>query len=162
MHTFTLFHVALSLVGILSGFVIAGGLLAAKPCPGWTMLFFATTVATSLTGFLFPIHKFTPALGFGLLSMVILAVALFALYRRHLVGAWRGVYIVTALLAFYLNFFVLIVQSFQKIPALKALAPTQAEPPFVIVQCLALALFLVLGILALIRFHPESGRPQPA
>jgi hypothetical protein len=159
MNTFTLFHVALSLIGIVAGFVIVAGLLASKPCQGWTVLFLVTTAATTVTGFLFPIHGFTPALGTGLVSTAVLALAVYALYACKLAGRWRAVYVVTAVLAFYLNFFVLIVQSFQKIPPLKTLAPTQSEPPFVLAQGVALLLFVAFGYTAVKRFRPVTGTP---
>ncbi|MFA6287826.1 MAG: hypothetical protein WC661_10625 [Opitutaceae bacterium] len=111
-----------------------------------------------MTGFLFPYHGFTPALGTEIVSMAVLAVALFALYGRRLAGVWRGAYVVNAVLALYLNFFVLIVQLFLKVPALKALAPTQKEPPFAIAQGAALGLFFVLGVLAWKRFRPAAAQ----
>lgn len=154
MNAFTLVHVAISLVGIISGFIVVGGMLAAKGCTGWTAVFLGTTVATSVTGFFFPFHHFTPAHGVGILSLLVLALVLYALYSRHLAGAWRRVYVVGAVLSLYLNFFVLIVQAFQKVPALKTLAPTQTEPPFAIAQSIALVVFIVAGVLAAIRFRP--------
>ena len=157
MNTFTLFHVALSLVGILAGFVVVFGLLGSKPGGGWTTVFLWTTLATSVTGFFFPFHGFTPAIGVGIISALILALAFYALRARQLAGPWRGVYVVGAVVAQYLNFFVLIVQSFQKIPALHALAPTQQEPPFAVAQGAALLLFVVLGLRAVKRFHPAAA-----
>jgi len=153
MSTYTLVHVAISLVAIGSGFVVLFGLMAGRRLDGWTALFLATTVATNVTGFGFPIRALTPGLGVGIISLLVLAVAIFARYARRLTGVWRLVYVVTAVIALYLNFFVLIVQSFQKVPALKTLAPTQSEPPFVIAQLVALAAFIVLGSLAAIRFR---------
>jgi len=153
MTTFTQIHVALSLIGILAGFVVAFGLLTAKRLDGWTAIFLISTVATSVTGFFFPFHGFTPAIGVGIVSLVVLAVAIFARYSRRLAGAWRWIYVVAAMIALYLNFFVLIVQLFQKVPALKALAPTQSEAPFLVAQLVAFALFLVLTIFAAIRFR---------
>jgi hypothetical protein len=116
----------------------------------------ATTILTSVTGFGFPITKFTPGLAIGIISLVLLAVVLYALYNRRLAGAWRWIYVVTAVIAQYLNFLVLIVQSFQKVAPLKALAPTQSEPPFLIAQLVALAIFVTLGILAVAKFRPMS------
>src|SRR3984893_14631624 len=156
MSTFTLVHLVLMLIGIFSGFVAWFGLLAAKRLDGWTALFLITTVLTSVSGFFFPFHGFTPAIGVGILSLIVLAVALFARYGRQLAGASRWIYVVTAILALYLNVFVLIVQLFQRVPALKALAPTQAEPPFLIAQLGALVIFVVLTVLAVIRFRPVS------
>lgn len=156
MNAFLWFHVALSLVGIGSGFVVVFGMIGSKTCKGWTTVFLWTTLGTSVTGFLFPIHGFTPALGTGIVSVVALAFTFYAWYARKLFGGWRTVFVVTAVIAQYLNFFVLIVQSFLKIPALHALAPTQKEPPFAIAQGAALLLFIVLGVLATKRYHPVA------
>jgi len=153
MDTFTIIHVIISLIAIGSGFIVLIGLLAGRLLDGWTAFFLAMTAATSVTGFFFPFYGFTPAIGVGIISLVVLAIALVARYARHLAGAWRWIYAVSAMAALYLNFFVLIVQSFQKIPALKALAPTQSEPPFLVAQVLALLLFVVLMILAAIKFR---------
>lgn len=154
MSTFTLIHVAISLVGIVTGFVVLFGMLSANRGEGWTMVFLWSTLLTSITGFFFPYHGFTPALGFGILSLLVLAPVFYGKYARKLAGAWRWIYVIGAVLAFYLNFFVLIVQSFLKIPALHALAPTQAEPPFAIAQGVALLFFIIMGILAAKRFRP--------
>ena len=151
---FTFFHVVISLAGILSGLVVAYGLLTSKRLDGWTIVFLVTTVATNVTGFLFPFHGFTPAIGVGIISTIVLIAAIAARYSFHMTGLWRWVYVGGAVIALYFNVFVLIVQSFQKIPALHELAPTQSEPPFVIAQGLALVLFVALGIFALRRFHP--------
>ena len=155
MDTFTLVHVIISLIGIGSGLVVMVGLLTGRRLNGWTALFLASTVATSVTGFFFPFHGFTPAIAVGIISLFLLAVALLARYGRRLVGAWRWIYVVTAMVALYLNVFVLIVQLFQKVPALKALAPTQSEPPFLVTQLFVLALFIVLTIVAAIKFRIE-------
>jgi hypothetical protein len=125
---FTLVHVLLSLVGIVSGFVVVFGLLTARRLDGWTALFLASTVATSLTGFGLPFHRLMPSHIIGIISLVVLGVAIIARYARHLAGAWRWIYVVCAVIALYLNFFILIVQAFMKVPALKAMAPTQSEP----------------------------------
>src|SRR6266567_2197389 len=119
MTTFTQIHVALSLIGILAGLVVAFGLLTAKRLDGWTAIFLVSTVATSVTGFFFPFHGFTPAIGVGIISLLVLAIAIYARYPRHLAGAWRWIYVVTAVIALYFNVFVGIVQAFEKIPALK-------------------------------------------
>ena len=156
IHNFTLLHVAITLVAIASGLIVLFGMLGAHRLPGRTALFLATTVLTSVTGFMFPIHGFTPALGVGIVSLVVLAIALLALYGKHLTAAWRWIYVATAVIALWFNVFVLIVQSFQKVPALHALAPTQSEPPFLIAQGVALAAFLVLGIMAGLRFRPVA------
>lgn len=160
---FTVFHVAISLVGIVSGFVVVYDMITSKPPGPWTWTFLMSTVATSLTGFLFPVHHFMPSHGVGILSLLVLPVAIFALYGRHLAGTWRWIFVITAVFAFYLNFFVLIVQAFLKVPALKALAPTQTEPPFKVAQLAGLLLFVVLGVLAVIRFRPNralAGAPM--
>jgi hypothetical protein len=157
---FTLLHVVISLAGITTGFVVILGMLVGKQYRGWTATFLATTLATSVTGFFFPIHGFTPALGLGIISVVILACAYFALYARRLSGAWRWIFVLTAVLAQYFDFFVLIVQSFQKIPALHALAPTQKEPPFAVAQGAALLLFVVLGLLAARKFRSAPAVPR--
>lgn len=153
MKTFTLIHVVISLAGILSGFVVAYGLLSRKLLNGWTAFFLATTVATSVTGFGFPFERLLPSHKVGILSLVVLAFALYALYGRRLAGVWRHVYVVSALVALYFNVFVLVVQAFLKVPALKPLAPKQSEPPFVIAQGVVLLLFIVLGVFAVIRFR---------
>jgi hypothetical protein len=164
---FTLFHVAISLIGIGSGFVVLLGLIASKRLDRWTAVFLSTTVLTSLTGFMFPFHGFLPSYGVGILSLLVLAPAIFARYNRRLTGSWRRTYVITAVAALYLNFFVLIVQLFMKVPALKALAPTQTEPPFKVVQLVALTFFVVLGVLAAIKFkvepvHSEHGKSASA
>jgi len=137
----------------VSGFVVAFELLASKHSEGWTKLFLATTIATSVTGFLFPIHGFTPGLGVGIVSMIVLAIACVALYRFSLAGGWRRTYVITSIVALYLNFFVLIVQLFEKVPVLRALAPTQSEPPFQVTQLVALVFFAALAIRASMKFH---------
>ena len=157
---YTFVHVLLSLVGIVSGFVVVFGLLALRRLDGWTALFLASTVAMSVTGFGFPFHRLMPSHIVGVISLVVLAVAIVARYARHLAGAWRWIYVVGAVLSLYLNFFVLIVQAFMKVPALKAMAPTQTEPPFVVAQVVALVMFVALGIAGTMRFHPEApARP---
>jgi hypothetical protein len=158
LHVYTIVHTLISLVGIFTGFVVLFGLLAGKRLDGWTKWFLITTVATSVTGFFFPFHGFTPAHGVGIISLLVLAVAIFARYPRHLAGHWRWIYVVTALLAFYLNVFVGVVQAFLKVPALHAMAPTQTEPPFKLTQLVVLSLFVLLGIIAAIRFRPEPAR----
>ena len=155
MTILTFVHVLLSLIGILAGFIVLVGLLTARQLYGWTALFIWTTVATSVTGFLFPFHKFLPSHAVGILSLVILTIAIYALYGKHLAGAWRKTYAVTAMIALYLNVFVFIAQLFMKVPALKVLAPTQTEAPFKEAQLAALLSFVVLTILAAIRFRGE-------
>jgi hypothetical protein len=154
---FTQLHVALSLVGIVAGLAALAGMLRARR-PGWvTHVFLATTVLTTLTGFLFPIAAFTPALGTGVVSTLLLIPALAGLYVFHLAGAWRPIYAATATAALYLNCFVLVVQAFQKVPALGALAPTQSEAPFLVAQVAVLAAFIWFGWRAVRRFHPPAG-----
>jgi hypothetical protein len=155
LQPFTFAHVLVSLVGILSGFVVLYGLLTARRLEGWTALFLVTTVATSVTGFGFPIDIILPSHIVGAISLLVLAVAIIARYAFHLAGAWRPIYVISAGIALYLNVFVLIAQLFQKVPALKALAPTQSEPPFVLAQAAALAVFVLLITAASIKFHPE-------
>ena len=150
---YTILHVAISLAAIASGFIVLFGMIANKRLAGWHMFFLVTTIATSVTGFGFPIKGMTPGIAFGLISLVILAVVLYARYAKRLAGFWRLVYVIGATFAFYLNFVVLIVQSFQKVPALKALAPTQSEPPFLATQIVSMIAFLVLGILAARKFR---------
>ena len=151
---FTLLHVIITLVAIGSGLIAVGGMFASHRLPATTALFLSTTVLTSATGFLFPIHGFTPALGVGIVSCVILAIALVAYYLKRLTGAWRWIYVITALAALYLNVFVLVVQSFVKVAALNALAPTQSEPPFAIAQGAVMAIFVLIGIAAVVKFRP--------
>ena len=134
--TFTLFHVVISLIGIAAGVVVMFGLLGSKKLPSLTAVFLWTTVLTSVTGYFFPRDHILPSHIVGALSLIILAVALYALYVRHLTGNWRWIYVVSAVASLYLNVFVLVAQLFQKVPALKVLAPTQSEPPFLIAQTL--------------------------
>ncbi|MBO0763004.1 MAG: hypothetical protein J2P50_00160 [Hyphomicrobiaceae bacterium] len=154
---FTTLHVVISLVGILSGLVVFYGMLASQRLGGWTALFLATTLLTSVTGFMFPFSGLLPSHVVGTISLVLLAVALLALYAFRLSGAWRWVYVATAVAALYLNVFVGVVQAFQKLAILQPLAPTQSEPPFAVTQIAVLVLFLALGFLAVRRFHPAAG-----
>ena len=154
---FTLLHVVITLVAIGSGLIVVGGMFASNRLPLTTALFLLTTALTSLTGFLFPIHGLTPALSVGILACVILAVALFALYKEHLVGAWRWIFAITAVASLYLNVFVLVVQSFVKVAALNALAPTQTEPPFALTQAVVLAIFILIAIIAAVKFRPGTS-----
>ena len=155
LSTFTTVHVVLSLLGIFSGFVVLIGLLGGKRLGGLTALFLVSTVLTSVTGFLFPVDHFLPSHGVGIISLVVLAVAILARYAFHLVGTWRWIYVVGAVVALYLNVFVLIAQAFLKVTALKAMAPTQSEPPFLIAQLVVTALFIALGIAAAKRFRNQ-------
>ena len=153
--TFTLVHVVISLIGIGSGLVVVFGLLNARRLDRWTALFLVTTVATSVTGFGFPFEHLLPSHKVGIISLVALTLAILARYSFHLAGAWRWIYVVTAMIALYLNVFVLIVQAFLKVPALKAMAPTQSEPPFLVTQLVILAIFVALTILEAKRFRSD-------
>jgi hypothetical protein len=157
LETFTLAHVVLSLVGIASGLIVLFGMIGAKRLDGWTALFLATTVLTSVTGFFFPVAGFLPSHAVGIISLVVLAAALVALYVQRLAGSWRWIYVVGAVVALYLNVFVAVVQAFRKLSFLEPLAPTQSEPPFLLAQLVVMAIFIVLGILAVRRFHPGKG-----
>jgi hypothetical protein len=161
LHVYTIIHTLISLVGIFTGLVVLFGLLAGKRLDGWTKWFLITTVLTSVTGFIFPFDGFTPAHGVGIISLIVLAVAIFARYPRHLAGHWRWIYVVTAVIALYFNVFVGVVQAFLKVPALHAMAPTQTEQPFKLTQLVVLAIFVLLGIIAAIRFRPApAGIPH--
>jgi hypothetical protein len=153
--TFTLFHVAVSVIGIIAGLVVAGGLVAGKELDGWTGVFLVTTVLTNATGFGFPFVTLLPSHVIGALSLVLLPVVIFARYGKHLAGGWRSVYVAGAVLALYLNVFVLLVQLFRRIPALIVSAPTQKEPPFLVTQLVVLALFVWLGRAAFKGFGAE-------
>jgi len=152
---YTTIHVLISLAGIASGLVVALGMLSSKRLDAPTQVFLWTTALTSLTAFGFPITTVTPALVVAALSLVILAVAIVARSGKKLAGPWRAIYAITALLALYLNVFVLVVQLFRKVPALEAVAPTQSEPPFAVAQLVVLAAFVGLIVAAVLRFHPE-------
>ena len=152
---FTFIHVLISLAGIVSGLVVLSGMLRTKRMNGWTQVFLVTTIATSVTGFFFPFHGITPAIAFGILSLILLCLAIVGRYVLNLSGAGRLLYVVCALVALYLNCFVLVVQSFLKVPMLHALAPKGSEPPFAIAQGLVLLFFLVTGYLSARRFRPR-------
>jgi hypothetical protein len=154
MAAFTLFHVVLSLIGIATGFVIIAGMLTSNRMNGLTAIFLTFTTLTSVTGFLFPVHHFMPSHAVGILSLIVLAFAIYARYPRHLAGSWRWIYVATAIIAQYFNTFVGIVQAFQKIPFLHSLAPTQSEPPFAITQGVVLLFFIAVGIVSAKKFHP--------
>jgi len=154
---FTLLHVLISLVAIVAGLAVAAGMLAARRMPGWTILFLATTILTSVTGFMFPFERVLPSHIVGALSLAILAIACFALYARQLAGAWRGTYVIAALVALWLNVFVLVAQAFLKIGALHALAPTQNEPVFLVTQGVVALAFVVLGVRVFRAFHPAPA-----
>lgn len=154
---YTTLHVILSVIGIATGLVAVGGLLAGNRLPLTTAIFLVTTLATTLGGFLFPFNGFTPAIGVGIISTVILLVAIAARYIFRLHGSWRWIYVGGAVIALYLNSFVLVVQSFLKVPALNVYAPTGSETPFAITQGVVLAAFIVLGIVSVWRFRPAVG-----
>ena len=152
--TYTTVHVIISLIGIASGFLVLFGLLRGTLLTRWNSLFLITTVLTSVTGFGFPNTKVTPGIVVGILSLIALAIAAFALYARHLNGVWRATYVITAMIALYFNVFVLVAQLFEKVPAIHALAPTQTEAPFKIAQLILLILFIAFITAAARKFRP--------
>jgi hypothetical protein len=159
---FTLFHVGVSLIGIGAGFVVIYGFLIARRFDGWTAVFLAATILTSVTGFLFPTDHFTPGHAVGILSLLVLGPALWARYYERMAGRWRAAYVICAVVAQYFNFAVLIIQSFAKAPALHELAPTQSELPFVGTQLVVLAAFIGVAIGSVIRFRdPSANTSQP-
>ena len=165
--TFTLIHTLISVIAIVAGLVVVGGLMAGARLDGWAGLFLVTTALTSITGFGFPFTKLLASHNVGILSLVILIPVIWARYRKHLEGAWRGVYVIGSVLVLYLNVLVLVNQLFRRIPALIVLAPTQKEAPFVLTQLIVLALFVPLGFTAYQRFRPAGvaagrGRTVPA
>jgi len=151
--TFTQLHVVISLIGIVSGLIVVFGMLGGKLLHGWNGTFLAATVLTSVTGFFFPFEHLLPSHKVGILSLVILTIALIARYVFNLAGGWRRTYVITATLALYLNVFVLVVQSFLKVPALHALAPEGKEPPFLVAQLILMAIFIGLGVGAANKFR---------
>ena len=156
--TFTLVHVIISLIGIVAGIIVMFGLLGSSRMPGMTAIFLLTTILTNATGFLFPFEKLLPSHIIAILSLVLLAIACLALYGMKLSGAWRWIYVVTAMLSLYFNVFVLVIQSFLKVPFLHALAPSvpPSEPPFAVVQGLVLLFFVLVIIGAVRRFRPPA------
>jgi hypothetical protein len=159
---FTVLHVIISLIGLVSGIIMLVAMLRGQPAGGWTALYLLTTVLTSASGFLFHADHLLPSHVLGIISIVVLAVALLGLYVFHLAGPWRPIYVVAAVLALYLNTFVAVVQAFAKVPFLTPLAPTQSEPPFVVAQIAVLVVFVVLGIAAVRAFHPAGGGARTA
>jgi len=157
--TFTEVHVVLSLIGIFSGIIVLFGMFSAKRLAGWTALFVVSTVLTSVTGFFFHSEHFGPPHVVGVISLVVLAVAILARYVYRLAGPWRWIYVGSAVVALYLNVFVGVVQAFQKLPSLSRLAPTQSEPPFFVAQLIVMAIFVLLGLRAVTRFRPATERP---
>jgi uncharacterized membrane-anchored protein len=162
LSTFTALHVLISLVGIGSGAAVLLGMLEGKRLDGLTAIFLFTTVLTSATGYLFPFHHLLPSHIVGAISLVVLAIAIYARYARHMERGWRATYVITAVIAFYLNVFVLVAQSFLKVPALHALAPNGKEPPFAITQLIVMAIFIVLGVFAVKKFRIVSVAVEPA
>ena len=156
---FTVLHVIISMVAIFAGFVVLGGMFSNARLAGWTVFFLATTILTNVTGFMFPFGGITPGIAVGLLSSLLLILALVALYAFDLRGFWRIVYVVTATLGLYFNVFVLIVQSFQKVSFLTPLAPTGSEPHFVIAHAVTLIGFVALGWMAVRAFRPRAAMP---
>lgn len=154
--TYTFIHVLISLIGIGSGFLVMYGLLAGKPLNGITAIFLVFTALTSITGYGFPFEHLLPSHILGIMSLVTLAIAVPARYVFHMAGAWRWLYVVTSALALYFNVFVLVAQSFMKVPALHAMAPTQKEPPFLFAQLFVLLIFAVITVFATLRFHPQQ------
>jgi len=159
---FTQFHVLLSLIGIATGLIVALAMLGANRLPVLMALFLLTTVATSVTGFMFHFASFGPPEIVGVISLVVLSVAILALYAFKLAGSWRWIYVAAAMCALYLNVFVGVVQTFQKVPFFHALAPTQTELPFVVAQGLVLIAFIALGIAAARKYHPAAAAPPLA
>ena len=156
LSTFTTVHAIISLIAIVSGIIVMFGLLGSRLMPGLTAIFLLFTILTSATGFLFPFEKLLPSHMVGILSLVLLAIAVIALYAMKLSGPWRSIYVVTAMTSLYLNVFVLIIQAFLKVPALHALAPSvpPSEPPFAILQGIVLVFFVIVIIGAIRRFRP--------
>jgi hypothetical protein len=157
--TYTTVHVIISLIGIASGFIVLFGLLTGRLLILWNGLFLVTTALTSITGFGFPYTKVTPGIILGILSLVVLAIAIFALHARRLHGAWRRTFVITAMIALYFNVFVLVAQLFEHVPAIHALAPTQSEAPFKIAQLLLLILFVAFITVAAKKFRPVLAQP---
>ena len=159
LSAFTTLHVIISLIAIAAGFVAVAQMIAGRKSEPWTALFLATTILTSVTGFMFPSTAFGPPHAFGVISLILLAFAVAAWYGRHLAGSWRWIYVATAVASLYLNVFVAVVQAFEKWPPLNALAPTQTEAPFLIAQLIILAAFIWIGVRATRRFHPANYMP---
>jgi len=157
LHIYTIIHTLISLVAIFTGIVVLFGMLAGNRLDCWTKWFLTTAVLTTVTGFFFPFHGFTPAIGLGIISLPFLAITIFARYSKHLAGAWRWIYVIGAVICLYFNLFVLVVQLFEKVPALHAMAPTQTESPFKLTQLVVLIVSTVLAIVAVIRFRPEPA-----
>ena len=156
LSTFTAFHVIISLIAIVSGLIVMFGLLGSNRRPSLTAMFLLFTILTSATGFLFPFDKLLPSHMIGIVSLLLLAIACIALYVMKLSGAWRWIYVLTAMIALYLNVFVLVIQSFLKLAPLHALAPSipPSESPFAVAQGIVLLFFVVVIIGAVRQFRP--------
>jgi hypothetical protein len=157
LHIYTVIHTLISLIAIFTGVIVLFGMLAGNRLDGWTKWFLVTAVLTTVTGFFFPFHGFTPAIGLGIISLPFLALTIFARYSGHLAGAWRWIYVIGAVICLYFNLFVLVVQLFEKVPTLHAIAPTQTESPFKLTQLAVLVVSTLLAIVAVIRFRPEPA-----
>ncbi len=156
LHIYTIIHTLISFIAIFTGLIVVFGMIGGKRLDGWTKWFLITAVLTTATGFFFPFHGFTPAIGLGIISLPFLALTIFARCSKQLAGAWRWIYVIGAVICLYFNLFVLVVQSFEKVPALHAIAPTQTESPFKLTQLAVLIVSILLGIVAVVRFRPES------
>ena len=156
LENFTILHTAISLIQLVSGLVVVWGLTTSRSSSTWTAIYLVSAVLTCVTGFMFPVSAFLPSHAVGILSLILLALAVIALYGKHLAGAWRWVYAVSIVISVYFSAFVTVVQSFLKVPSLHALAPAGSEPPFSITQGVVLVLFVVAGIGAVRKFHPGS------
>jgi hypothetical protein len=155
LQIYTIIHTLISLIAIFTGFIVLFGLLGSERLGGWTKWFLTSAVATTVTGFFFPFHGLTPAFKLGIISAVVLAITIYARYPKNLTGPWRWIYVIGAVISLYFNVFVLIVQLFEKVPALHAMAPTQTEQPFKLTQLVVLAFFMLFTIIAAIRFRPQ-------
>ena len=151
MATLLALHVVISLIALALGLVVAAGLVGHPPRHRASVAFLWTTILTSVSGFPLPADRILPSHIVGAISLVLLTLAALAWYQHRLAGGWARVWIVTALSALYLNVFVFVVQAFLRVPALHALAPTQAEPPFAVAQGAVLLLFVALTVTALRR-----------
>ena len=158
LHVYTIVHTLISLVAIFTGLIVVLGMIGGNRFDGWTKWFLMTAVLTTATGFFFPFHGVTPAIILGIITVPVLAITIFARCSKQLAGAWRWIYVIGAVICLYFNLFVLVVQLFEKVPALHAMAPTQTESPFKLTQLAVLIVSTLLGIVAVVRFHPEHGR----
>jgi len=155
LHIYTIIHTLISLAAVFTGLIVLFGMIGGKRLDGWTKWFLISAVLTTATGFFFPFHGVTPAIILGIISLPFLALTISARYAKHLAGSWRWIYVIGAVICLYFNLFVAVVQAFEKIPALHALAPTQTEPPFKLTQLIVLLVSALLAIIATIRFHPD-------